>query len=158
MNTIIIYYSLDGNTEMIANLIKENTQGDLLKIQPKKEVPKSGFMKYFWGGKSVVFNEKPELINEPIDLSNYDTIYVGSPVWNGSYTPPLTTFFTLNKITNKNIYLFACHDGGGVKKFMKNLQDLLSGNEIKDTIDFIAPLKLNKEDVSNKVKAWINKE
>lgn len=155
MKSIVIYYSLDGNTEMIASLIKENIDADLIKIQPIKEVPKSGFMKYFWGGKSVVFNEKPALLNEPIDLTSYDKIYIGSPVWNASYAPPLTTFFTINKVVNKDIYLFACHGGGGTKVFNKKLSNLLLNNTIVSTIDFIDPLKSNKDEIAIKVKDWL---
>lgn len=157
MKSIIIYYSLEGNTEMIASLIKENIDADLIKIQPIKEVPKTGFMKYFWGGKSVVFNEQPALLNEPIDLTPYDTIYIGSSVWNASYAPPLTTFFTINKVTNKKIHLFACHGGGGTKVFNKKLSALLTDNTIISTIDFIDPIKLNKDEVALKVKGWLTR-
>lgn len=155
MKSIIIYYSLEGNTKLIASLIKENTGADIVQLQPVKEVPKSGFMKYFWGGKSVVFNEQPELLNPPVDLSEYDTLYIGSPVWNASYAPPLTTFFTTNPIKNKNVYLFGCHGGGGTKKFDQKLTELLQGNTIVSTIEFKDPLKLNQEEVALKVKNWL---
>lgn len=155
MKSIIIYYSLEGNTKLIATLIKENTGADIVQLQPAKEVPKSGFMKYFWGGKSVVFNEQPELLNPPIDLNDYDTIFIGSPVWNASYAPPLTTFFTNNPIKDKHIYLFGCHGGGGTKKFNQKLTELLVGNSVVSTIEFKDPLKLNQEEVALKVKNWL---
>ena len=55
----IIYYSMSGNTEYVAKNISEKTGADLIRIVPKKEYPKSGFIKFLWGGKSAVMKETP---------------------------------------------------------------------------------------------------
>jgi len=48
MKTLIVFYSLTGNVKKIAAAIATATGGDLLEIKTKKEIPTSGFGKYFW--------------------------------------------------------------------------------------------------------------
>ena len=48
MKTIVVYYSLEGNTDCAAKMISEMTGADLLRIYPQKAYPDSGFRKFFW--------------------------------------------------------------------------------------------------------------
>ena len=48
MKILVIYYSLDGNTEMIAKEIEKTFNADLLKLKPQKEIKSGLFGKYFW--------------------------------------------------------------------------------------------------------------
>ena len=66
MNRIIVYFSLEGNTEYIAEGLAKAVSADKLRLEPKKAYSTSGFSKFFWGGKSAVMAEKPEL--EPYDV------------------------------------------------------------------------------------------
>ncbi|WP_049945142.1 flavodoxin family protein [Butyrivibrio sp. AC2005] len=97
MKRLIVYYSLEGNTEYIAEKLAENIGTELLKLIPKKSYQqKSTFAKYFWGGKSAVMAEKPEL--EPYKIADdYDEIIIGFPVWAGNITPPIRTFVSENE-------------------------------------------------------------
>ena len=61
MKTLVVYYSLEGNTEYVAEKIREAVGADLLKLVPKKAYHDKGLAKFFWGGKSAVMAEKPEL-------------------------------------------------------------------------------------------------
>ena len=54
MKTIIIYYSLEGNTESVAKKIAKELDADLLHLEPVKAYPSEGGRKYFWGGKAVI--------------------------------------------------------------------------------------------------------
>ena len=66
MKRIVVYFSLEGNTEYIADELAKALPADKLKLVPKKAYSTSGFSKFFWGGKSAVMAEKPEL--EPYDV------------------------------------------------------------------------------------------
>ncbi|MDF2942543.1 MAG: Flavodoxin [Herbinix sp.] len=152
MKAVVVYYSLEGNTELIANLIAKKVEADIIKLQPEKEIAKEGFKKFLWGGKSVIFKEKPKLKNGRIELDQYDTIIIGTPIWASSFTPPIDTFLSENKIVNKNIFLFACNAGGGTAKCFAKLTDRLKGNSIKGTADFIDPSKMDLQQVKKKVQ------
>lgn len=158
MRTLIVYYSLDGNTELIAQLIANDIEAVKLKIQPIKEIPTKGFMKYFWGGKSVVFNELPKIVYPIIDVNDFDCIYIGTPIWNNSYAPPLSTFFQENKIEGKEMVLFACHGGGGAKKAFERLTKILENNHIIKTMEFKDPLTQNRDEVIKQLNVQLQKE
>ena len=154
MKSLIVFYSLEGHTKFIANIIAEELQCDLLELKPEKEIPKTGFRKFFWGGKSAIFKEKPTLQNKIPNLKEYDTILIGTPIWASTYAPPVNTFVSDNEIKQKKFCFFACHGGGGAKKCFKKLEGVLAGNIILGTIDFIDSNDDEKEK-RDKVKSWL---
>lgn len=153
MSTLVVYFSFTGNTKFLAETVAETMNADIAGLKTSKKYPSEGFKKYFWGGKSVIFGEKPELINEPIDLNRYDTIIIGTPVWAGSFAPPIKSFISQYKIQGKRIALFASHAGGGAQKCFTKLKKELSGNDIICEIDFVEPKK-NREENSSKAVKW----
>lgn len=157
MKTLVVFYSLEGNTKFIAQIVADQLQADILELETKKAYPSEGFKKYFWGGKSVFFKEQPELTNKNIDLSNYDTLVVGTPVWAGSFAPPINTFLNQYKFEHKKVALFACHGGGGAEKCFAKLKEALATNEFIGKIDFLDPLKHNKEEISKEAAQWATK-
>lgn len=155
MKSLIIYYSLGGNTKFIANQIKLETGSDILELKPVKDLLPKGLSKYIWGGKQVVMNEKPELMPYNINLDEYEHIFIGSPVWVASFAPAIKTFLSENKIVNKKIIMFCC-SGGGIGNFFNKFKKEFVGNDIISQVEFIEPLKANKEEVINKVKEFLN--
>lgn len=153
MSTLIVYFSFDGNTKFIAEKIAETINADIIELKTSKKYPKEGFLKYFWGGKSVIFGEMPKLINNSIDLNRYETIFIGTPVWAGSYTPPIKSFIEQYKPQGKRIALFASHGGGGAEKCFEKLKGALPGNKFIGEIDFVEPKK-NPEESSNRAVKW----
>ena len=125
MKSIIVYYSLEGNTEYAAKIIAEKTGAELLRIVPKKAYPDKGFRKFFWGGKSAVMAETPELEPYEFDAKRYDRIIFGFPVWAGNVTPPIRTFIKDNSLDGKRICAFACQSGSGAEKAFGKLKACL---------------------------------
>ncbi|MDD2487085.1 MAG: flavodoxin [Candidatus Gracilibacteria bacterium] len=139
MKSLVIYYSFEGNTKYIASNIAEILDSDLVEIKTEKElIGTHGFMKYFWGGKKVLMNEKPEIEDINVNFDDYDLIFIGTPVWAFTYTPPLNTFFEKYKIQGKNIVIFCCH-GGNKKNTLEKMKIRLVGNEIVGELDFYEP-------------------
>ena len=73
MKKAIVYYSMSGNTEYVAKYIAEKVNVDLIRIEPKKQYPNKGFRKFFWGGKSALMGETPELESYSFDESKYQS-------------------------------------------------------------------------------------
>lgn len=153
MSTLVVYFSFDGNTKFIAEKIAETIGADIIELQTSKKYPTEGFRKYFWGGKGVLFGEKPALTNERMDLSRYETIVIGTPVWAGSFTPPIKTFISQYKIRGKRIAMFASYGGGGAVKCFTKLKEALPGNEFIGETDFFEPKK-SPEESSAKAVRW----
>ncbi|WP_349669340.1 flavodoxin [Lacrimispora sp.] len=150
-SALIVYFSFDGNTKLIAEKIGETLNADVVELKTSKKYPTEGIGKYFWGGKSVVFGDKPTLTNESIDLSRYETIIIGTPVWAGSFAPPIRSFVNDYKIVNKKIAIFASHGGGGAAKCFAKLKEALPENKFLGEIAFVEPKK-NPESIDSAAK------
>ena len=153
MKKAIVYYSMSGNTEYVANYIASKVEDiDLIKIVPKKEYPSEGFSKFFWGGKSVVMKETPKLENYEFDSSKYDLIIFGTPVWARTFTPPIRSFIKENmeNIKDKKFAVIISYMGGGADKTIGKLKDYLKINEFEAELILIDP-KNNVTEENNKM-------
>ena len=141
MKNLIVFYSLEGNTEYAANRLKETIGADTLKLVPVKAYADKGFAKFFWGGKSAVMAEKPALEPYSVDLAQYDRVIFGFPVWASNVTPPLRTFIEDNRasLAGKKIAAFACQSGGGAPKAFARLADCIGIEAFEKTAVFIDP-------------------
>ena len=126
MRTAIIYYSMSGNTEFAAEKIAKKLEADVIRIEPVKAYPDKGVKKFFWGGKSAVMGEEPELLPYDFQAEQYDTIIIGTPIWASSFAPPIKTFLSKNRnITDKKIAVFTCFSGGGADKAIEKMKKFI---------------------------------
>lgn len=153
MKSLIIYYSYEGNCEEISKAIKEVTNADVLCIEPKKEKKTKSLYRFIWGGMQVYMTKKPELVPYTINLEKYDTIFIGTPVWFGTYAPPINTFLSENEIKNKNIGIFIC-SGNNKRNTFENFEKVLCDNKIIGEIEFVYPIKNGIESAKQKAKKW----
>ena len=152
MKAAVIYYSLEGNMDFIAQKLGESGNVDLCRLIPKKEYPKGKISKYVWGGKSATFGEMPSLEDITIDLEQYDTLVIGTPIWAGTMTPPVLTFLHDHKIVGKKIILVTTCDGGDSEKAVKKMKEYLSDSTVIDAITFVKPLQNQNEELQNKIE------
>ena len=139
MKTLIVYYTLEGNTHYAAKKIASLLDADMLRIRPVKTYPRKGFRKFLWGGKSAVMAETPELEPYTFDASAYDRIVFGFPVWAGNVTPPLRTFIKENDLSGKRFAAFACQSGAGAEKAFEKLKTALGIRELDAELVLIDP-------------------
>ena len=128
MNAAIVYYSMSGNTRYVAEKLAASLGADLIPLVPQKAYPDSGFKKFLWGGKSAVMGEKPKLESYAFDSAAYDLVILGSPVWAGTFAPPLRTFLHQHRddLKSKRLAAFFCCSGGP-GKVLEKLRDYLNG-------------------------------
>ncbi|MBD3349863.1 MAG: flavodoxin [Candidatus Lokiarchaeota archaeon] len=150
---LVVYYSLTGNTELIAESIAEAINADLLKIEPNKEISQEGGKKFLWGGKQSIMHEKPELQPYSINPEDYNTLILGTPVWAWNYSPPIRSFIEKHDLKNKNIGIWVCCMGKP-KRALRKLQRRLYANNILGITSFIEPLKHDPEKSAQKAKEW----
>ena len=139
MTTLIVYYSLGGNTEYAAKIIASKLGADTLRIEPEKAYPDSGFRKFFWGGKSAVMAETPRLRPYAFDPAKYDRVIFGFPVWAGNVTPPIRTFVSENDLKGKRVAAFACESGAGAEKAFGRLKAALGIDKLEAELILIDP-------------------
>jgi flavodoxin len=151
MKTAVIYYSLEGNTKYAAEEIAARIGADLIRLVPVKEYPTGKVSKFFWGGKSATFGEAPKLVPYRFDQDQYDLVILGTPIWAGTFAPPLRTFIRENKLTGKKVALFACCSGGAAEKCFEQLKKEIGGCTVVSTLRLIDPLKCFKADIDRTI-------
>ena len=139
MKTIIVYYSLEGNTEYAAEKIAGAIGADLLRIYPQKAYPTGKVKKFLWGGKSAVMAETPALEEYSFDADAYDRVIFGSPVWASNIAPPLRTFIKENDLAGKRVCAFACQSGNGAEKAFRKLGECIGIEAFEATLILIDP-------------------
>jgi len=153
MKKLVVYYSYEGNTELIAEHIAEAAGAELQQIVPRGEKQYRGVLKFAWGGKQILMREMPDL--EPMERNpaDYDIIFLGSPVWAASYPPALRSFFAHVNLRDKRIALFCCH-GGGRGGYFRKVREQLEGNTIVGEEDFVEPLTRKTRECTARAEAW----
>ncbi len=153
MKSLVIFYSLQGNTKLMAESIAGAVNADILELKQKKVISKKGFMKYFWGAKAIMMKETPELIPVEKNFQDYDLLFIGTPVWASTYAPALNSYFKTNDIQDKKVALFCCHQGMKGNIF-KKIKGVIPGNEIVSEIDFLDPAKVHRDQSVEEIKVW----
>lgn len=152
--TLIIYYSLTGNTKDIALTIQSLTDGTLYEIKPKEEI-KSGPAIYITSKKQISSGNYPEIVNDFPDITEYDTIFIGSPIWWYTAAPVVLEFLKEFNFQNKNVVPFSTQGSNygtyfeDVKAKAKNA-NILKGKSFNNM-----DAKYNKQ-VKNKIVEWLN--
>lgn len=121
MEKLFIYYSYTGNGEIVANVFKE--QGyELRKANPRKSLPKSFFFAILKGGFLAGIRHKSKLVDFNTDISNYDSIVIGSPIWNGRFSSPINTVLEAVDFNNKDLSFVFYSGSGTAAKAVKRIQ------------------------------------
>ena len=128
---LIAYYSYSGNTRIIAEKNKKLTGGDLFEIKSVKEYPKNYNDIVNLAKQEKADNIKPELVDNG-HVAEYDTIYLGSPVWWYTFATPVRTFYTVNDFSGKTIVPFCTHGGGGASETFIEIQKLCPNSVVKE--------------------------
>jgi flavodoxin len=153
MRSLVVYYSLDGNTRLIAGAMAAAVGGDTQELRPLRDISPKGFMRYLWGGKQVISQRKPELHPLVRNPSDYDLVFVGTPVWAGTYAPALRTFLDSGTVRDKAVALFCCF-GGSTGRSFRQLRTSLAGNRILGEIGFRDPARRNTDEAVARAAAW----
>jgi len=122
----IVYYSLTGNTKKAAEIIagglkQKNIPFEIIRIHEKKE---RGFL---INALMALFKIRVEIKETDLNLSRFDKIYFGSPVWAGSPAPALNTFLQVcSGLEGKEVSIFVTYGSGlGKKRALKLMQNLI---------------------------------
>ncbi|EJO5346706.1 NAD(P)H-dependent oxidoreductase [Clostridium botulinum] len=129
MKTIILYYSYGGNTKRIAEMIQHEIGGDLAEIETVKPYTDDYNSVVDQGQREVNSGFMPEIKSLQVDMSDYDCIILGTPVWWYTFAPAVRTFLTKNNLEGKVVYPFATN-GGWIGHTFKDFEKACKGAEV----------------------------
>lgn len=156
MKRLVIYYSYTGNTKKIALMIKNKLNCDILELEPK--VPFSNdydeVVREYQN--NSINNKVVEIKDINLNISEYDEIIIGTPVWWYTMCPVITTFLKQCDLTNKTIYPFATNAGWLGHTFV-DFKKLCSNSTLKDGMNIVfSSTNLNELVTSeDEIEKWI---
>lgn len=148
-----------GNTEIVADMIIENLGADRYKVEPKNDIyPKDSYKKLTEiASKELHDKARPEIKYITFDISNYDTIFVGAPVWWGDFPMIMYTLFDKVDMNGKTIVPFSTHGGSGLSGFDNKLKRLYPNAKILKGLAITGTdTQSRKDKVKNEVEKWLN--
>ena len=140
-----------GNTEVIAEYIKDITGADMFKVEPLNAYPKK-YMECIEEAKIRTASHNAPIKDKITDISSYEVIYIGSPIYWGGMPEELFTALKDLDFTGKIIRPFTTHEGSGLSSVTSQLKEICIGAEILDG------LAIKGSDVNNSkkiVEDWI---
>ena len=102
-----------GNVEFIANTIREETGGDIFAIETVQTYPGEHQALLDFAAAEMAANARPELSTAIRNLSDYDVIFLGYPIWNADLPMPVYTFLDTYDFSGKTVIPFTAHGGSG---------------------------------------------
>ena len=133
--TLVAYFSWSGNTKEMASYIAEQTNGELFEIQPKTPYPEDYQKTGDIAKEERDSNARPEVLNMPEDISGYDTIFIGYPIWWHTAPMVIGTFLENYDLTGVDVYPFtqsASMDTDQFDNSMKFVRECASGANVHD--------------------------
>ena len=121
-----------GNTEIIADFVKEITGADVFKVEP--------LVPYAKDYETCIREAKERVGNAPVkemvsDISEYEVIYVMTPIYWGTYAPELETVLKGLDFTDKIIRVVTTHEGSGLGSVVEDIKRICKGaNVLNDAI------------------------
>ena len=111
MAKLFIYYSLTSNGDNIAKYL-ESRGSEIRKVVEKKKMPKRFFWRVLVGGFRAGINQKAKLVDYNPDISSYDDIVIGSPIWNAKFPPVINSVLLQTDLKDKSL-TFVLYSGSG---------------------------------------------
>lgn len=150
---LVAYFSASGITEKVAKQIAELAKADIYEIKPKVPYTEADLDWMDKSSRSSMemknLSFRPEMADNNIDISAYDTIYLGFPIW--WYIAPtiVNTFLEKHDFSGKKIVLFATSGGSGMGKTVQHLKP----SAAKDTT--IIEGKILNSANAETIKTWL---
>lgn len=149
----------EGNTAIVAKMIAEITGGDTFEILPENDnYPTTYDALTDVAKQEQNDNARPAYKAGVPDLSKYDTIFIGAPVWWGDWPIICYTFFENENLSGKTLYPFATHAGSGLSGFDNKLSAAVNDATVGE--GFSVPgsdCQNNQDSVRSKVNEWLSK-
>lgn len=145
---------LVGTTEYVARLIQDYVGGDLHSIQTAKPYPTDFDSVVDQNHEEMDDGTLPELVSSDLDVSGYDTVFIGYPVWATNAPQAIFSFLSQYDMSGKTIIPFCTHDGYGAGDSYGDIADAIDGETaVMDGIAIEAP---DVPDSASTVAEWLS--
>lgn len=150
---VVVFYSYTGNTKKIAENLASKLGADMLEIETVKKYSSDYDEVVEHAKKEIRESYKPEIKPLKADVSNYDEIILGTPVWWYSMAPAVLSFLANYDLSGKVVYPFATN-GGWIGHTFEDIKKACTNSTVEKGID-IYFFGSNLKTPSIKIDEWL---
>ncbi len=126
---LLVYFSWGGNTRAVATQIQELAGCDIVEVEPEEAYPDT------YETVRPIAYEELENGSRPIktkvnNMTDYDILIVGTPIWGGHLTPPMKLFLQSYDLNGKTIAPFSTHQGSGLGQSVSDIRSVCPNSTI----------------------------
>jgi flavodoxin len=154
--TLIIFYSHSGVTKRIAQILLDITDGDLFEIKTKRTYDSDMWKAWDEAQEEIKDGILPELDGTLPDLTDYDEVIVGGPVWGFTLANPVLAFMRNIDLTGKKVtsfWTFYDHD----EKYNNDMKKEAMGANIFDGLSLPRSITCNENKMHQAVDKWLQR-
>ncbi|MBR5341946.1 MAG: NAD(P)H-dependent oxidoreductase [Erysipelotrichaceae bacterium] len=139
-----------GNTEIVAEYVQKYTNADMFKAEP--------LVPYAKDYNTCIKEAKERIGNAPVkeilkDISAYNTVYIMSPIYWGTYAPELETVLKDLDFTGKTVRVISTHEGSGLGSMISDVKRICKGATIDTNGLAIKGSKAKQSEAA--IKSWL---
>lgn len=153
---LVVYFSASGNTENVANYIAKAVNGDVFELEPK-DVYSDADLNWTNPDSRVNYEHENEsarnieLVSSTVDnWDDYDTVFIGYPIWWQLAAWPVNHFVKNNDFTGKTVIPFCTSTSSGIGESGKRLE------EMAGTGNWLEGKRFSESVFENDVTDWVN--
>ena len=152
-STVVIDGKVLGNTQYMAQVIAENTNSDIFRIEPSIPYPTDHTTLVNQASEEKQDKARPAIKNEIENLDKYDTIYIGYPIWWGDMPMILYTFFESYDFSGKTLITFNTHGGSGFSNTVSTIRSLEPDATV---VEGLSISRNHIQDAKDEIVEWVN--
>lgn len=166
--TLVVYFSRTGenygvgnikkgNTHIIADIIAEETDADIFEIATVNKYPDSYDECTELAKQEQDEKARPEIVGNIENMEQYDTVFVGYPIWWGDMPMAVYTFLESYDFSDKTIIPFCTHEGSGLSETPINIQRACpDAKVVTDGFEIKGATAQNEQDKAElQIKSWL---
>ena len=119
MKKLVVFYSLSGNTEIVAKTIAKELKADLCRVEETRK--RNRFLAYMTGGFAAFRDKCSEIKPVVLDVHDYDLIFLGSPIWASRPVPAINAFISSTDFKSRKVIVFFTMGGEDYRKAVRNI-------------------------------------
>ncbi|MDO9100051.1 MAG: flavodoxin domain-containing protein [Caldisericota bacterium] len=154
LRVLVLYYSMYGHARFVAEAVAVAAHADIEELHPLGEPAGSSLRRYLWAVRGTLLKKKPLLQPLAHDLSAYDLLILGSPVWMGNVAPAMRQFISRTPLQGRKVAVFCSYRSSPGPAFHAVRRALRSA-DIIDITGFLEPLGSSHAGIAVRARRWV---
>lgn len=154
MKKLVIYYSLTGVVDKAAKSIAKKADADIYRIESARKYDLDMWAAWDQAQVEIANNDMPELSGQLPDISQYDEIIIGGPVWGYSISNPIHSYLSLTDFQGKKVSAFWTYYDYD-EKYVKTFNEALKNADYQSGINLSMSVLNNQAVLNETIEKWI---